>query len=70
MKKQHYTFEFEMYELDMSYKLKSFSAFESSIQALVVCLSYVEEIEEHYETKVNAVDIFDESGRREYTVLL
>ena len=59
-----------MYELDMSYKLKSFSAFESPIQALVVCMSYIEEVEEKYETRVNAVDIFDESGRREYTVLL
>lgn len=70
MKKQHYTFEFEMYELNMSYKFKSFSAFDSPIKALVVCLSYVHEIEEYYETKVNAVDIFDESGRREYTLLL
>lgn len=69
-KKQYYIFEFEMYELDASYKLRSFSAFDSPIKALVVCLSYIEEIEEMYETRVNAVDIFDESGRREYTVLL
>lgn len=70
MKKQRYTFEYDMYELDMSFKVKSFSALDSPIKALVVCMSYIEEIEDAYETKVNAVDIFDEFGSRIYTVIL